>query len=293
MNDNPSKNEQNQKDSRLESGKKRIRRFRVKNFRQKRKDIKLIHLLPNVLTSFNVACGVSAITVGIDQHFEIAAYLILLAAFFDLIDGKVARLMGSSSPFGTQLDSLADVISFGVAPSILMHTMLYQQYDRLGISLVLVYTLCTALRLARYNVHAGNQQKRDYFVGLPCPVPACFLAAMVLVSHDYEILLATPILRTTVHIVMVCMAFLMVSTLRYPDLSSWQIEKKNIFQHNVIMVLILCVMVMIAKVMILLITFSFILSGPIKAIREMRKPTPEEEQTEEKKSSPSLIEHKH
>jgi len=264
---------------------KKTRRFRIRNLRPKRKNIKVVHLLPNVLTSFNVACGVSSIILGIDRRFEVAAFLILLAAFFDLIDGKVARLVGSTSPFGVQLDSLADVISFGVAPPVLLHTILYQQYDRLGLSLVLIYTLFTALRLARYNVHANIEQKRDHFTGLPCPVPACFLAAAVLVCIEYGIAMDNAYFRTGMHIVMIGLACLMVSTISYPDLSSWHIEKRNIFQHNVIMALLLCVTVLIFKVVVFFLAASFILSGPIKALREMGKVRVEEEAPEEGKSN--------
>ncbi|MEW6238752.1 MAG: CDP-diacylglycerol--serine O-phosphatidyltransferase [Candidatus Omnitrophota bacterium] len=263
---------------------KKPRRFRIRNLRPKRKNIKVVHLLPNVLTSFNVACGVSSIILGIDKRFEVAAFFILLAAFFDLIDGKVARLFGSASPFGVQLDSLADVISFGVAPPVLLHTILYQQSDRLGLSLVLIYTLFTALRLARYNVHANIGQKRDHFTGLPCPVPACFLAATVLVCIEYGIAMDNAYFRTGMHIVMISLACLMVSTVSYPDLSSWHIERRNIFQHNVIMVLVLCVTVLIFKTVIFFLSASFILSGPINAFRAMGKTPVEESAPEETKS---------
>lgn len=248
---------------------RRSKRFRIRNKSKPRKNIKLVHLLPNVLTSFNVACGVSSIILSIEGRFELAAVLILLAAFFDLIDGKVARFIGASSPFGVQLDSLADVISFGVAPPVVMHTLLYQQYDRLGLSLVLVYTLCTTLRLARYNVQANNQQKRSYFTGLPCPVPACFLASVVLISTEYGVTLSHPILRTSLHIAMIGLACLMVSTVKYPDLSALHLERKNLFQHNVFMVLILCVTVLIFKVVLFLLTVAFIISGPAKVLNEM------------------------
>ncbi|RJP31374.1 MAG: CDP-diacylglycerol--serine O-phosphatidyltransferase [Candidatus Omnitrophota bacterium] len=253
----------------------RTGKFRVRRFKPRRKEIKLVHLLPNLLTCFNVACGVSSIIYGIEGKYEIAAMLILLAAFFDLIDGKVARLFGSSSSYGLQLDSLADVISFGVAPPVLMHTILYKDLDRLGLSMVLVYTLCTALRLARYNVQAALVQKRDHFVGLPCPVPACFIAALVLVCHDYfgpvETILPQAVLRTGIHVGLVVLACLMVSTIRYPDLSSWQVKKRNIYQHTVFIVLILCVTVLIVKIVILSFAMVFIASGPLGAIREFYK----------------------
>jgi CDP-diacylglycerol---serine O-phosphatidyltransferase len=247
---------------------------RKKRFRRKpRKDINLLHILPNVLTSFNVACGAASIVYSVEGEYAIAAFLILVAVFFDLIDGKVARFVGSSSQFGVELDSLADVISFGAAPAILIYAMGYQGYHRLGLSLVLVYTLCTVLRLARYNVSANENpnKKREYFTGLPCPVPAVFLASLVWLLHEYQIPLTDPIVRAVLHITVVCLACLMVSTLPYPDIAVFKVEKKNVFQHNVTLVLILCVLVMMAKFFFLVGSTLFILSGPTLALIEMRR----------------------
>ncbi|MBD3268387.1 CDP-diacylglycerol--serine O-phosphatidyltransferase [bacterium] len=251
--------------------KRKYRPRRPRN-RQK-KDINLLHLLPNVLTSFNVACGLASIIYSVEGRYEIAAVLILVAAFFDLIDGKVARFIGSCSPFGVQLDSLADAISFGVAPPILIRAISYQGYDRLGLSFVLVYTLCTVLRLARYNVQATqhNSKKRSAFTGLPCPVPAVFLASIVWVSQDFGISLADPIIRSTLHVVVVCLACLMVSTIPYPDFSVLRVDKKSIYQHNVILALLLCVIVLIGKFFFLVASTVFIITGPALSIYETKK----------------------
>ena len=289
------------------SGRFRVRpgRFRVKRFRPRRKEIRLVHLLPNILTCLNIACGVCAIILGHEGKYETAASLILLAGFFDMVDGKVARLIGSGSPFGVQLDSLADVVSFGVAPPILIHALLFQSYNRLSLVLVLVYTLCTALRLARYNVSAIVEQKRDHFTGLPCPVPACFIAALVLVMMDftlpssqvravvlgffgYSLEMSHPAIRVTLHAFMVILACLMVSTIPYPDLSAWQVERRNIYQHTVIMVLLFCVSLLVIKYAILFLTAAFIVSGPALALHEMYHYAPAPENVEETKNEVKL-----
>ncbi|MDX9754439.1 MAG: CDP-diacylglycerol--serine O-phosphatidyltransferase [bacterium] len=248
------------------------RRFRMKRFRDRpKKELNLLHLLPNVLTSFNVACGAASIVYTVEGNYTIAAILIIVAAFFDLIDGKVARFVGASSPFGVQLDSLADVISFGVAPPVLIRAISYQGYHRLGLSLVLVYTLCTVLRLARYNVQSGQNQnkKRESFTGLPCPVPAVFLASFVWVCSEFSISLTEPILRSTLHVIVVCLACLMVSTIPYPDLASFKVEKKNVYQHNVTLALLMCVIVLIGKFFFLAATTVFIFTGPILALSHL------------------------
>ncbi|MGI6454851.1 MAG: CDP-diacylglycerol--serine O-phosphatidyltransferase [bacterium] len=276
--------------SRKNSEGKRTRRFRVRRFNKNRKDIKLVHLLPNVLTSFNVAAGVSSIIMAVNGRYEFAAILILVAVFFDMIDGKVARFVGSNSPFGVQLDSLADVISFGIAPPMLLYSLMFHDFDRIGLSMVLVYTLSTALRLARYNVQADVVQstKRDSFVGLPCPVPATFIASGVLLCLDYSLTstagkLVEPVtlnlvgyhlpvdstwFRTMIHVIMVGLSILMVSTVPYPDLASRYIERKHVFEHNVIMVMVLGVVLLIAKVSIFVLATTFIVMGVLQATRE-------------------------
>lgn len=269
----------------------------MKRFRNRpHREFNILHLLPNVLTSCNVACGAASIIYSVEQQYTVAAVLIIMAAFFDMIDGKAARLLGTSSSFGVQLDSLADAISFGVAPPILIRAILYHGYHRLGLSLVLIYTLCTVLRLARYNVQANENvnKKREFFTGLPCPVPAVFLAAAVLVADDYGISLSDPFIRSTLHIVVVCLACLMVSTIPYPDLSAFKIEKKNIYQHNVILCIILCVIILLDKLFFLAAPGLFIITGPILALYNLRHKAKIEipENTEENESTPVEEEHR-
>ncbi|MGC9326435.1 MAG: CDP-diacylglycerol--serine O-phosphatidyltransferase [Candidatus Hinthialibacter sp.] len=263
----------------------------MKKPRFKNNNINLIHLLPNVLTSLNIACGVGSILFAIDRHFEAAAILILIAAFFDLIDGKVARLVGASSPFGVQLDSLADLVSFGVAPPVMLHTILYEEMSRLGASLVLIYALCCALRLARYNVQSmGNQKKRRFFVGLPCPAPACLIASLVLASLEYSLPLTHTLSQIILHVMMVCLSGLMVSTVSYPDIGGLKLEKKNVYQYNVFIVLILCVAVLRFKAVLLLLTFAFVASGPFSAVQQyfQKKPALEENPEKAPDSTPAV-----
>ena len=131
--------------------------------------------------------------------------------------------------------------------------------------------LCTALRLARYNVQASGGQKRTHFTGLPCPAPAGFLAALVLVSYEYNFLLVTPIntvVKIGIHILLVSLAGMMVSTITFPDFSSIHVEKKNVYQYNVIIVLILCVAVLRFKEVFTILVGTYIMAGPIITLRE-------------------------
>ena len=151
----------------------------------KPKRYRTTHLLPSLLTSATVACGLLAIIYCMDGAPELAAWMILVAFVCDGLDGKVAKMLKVSSPLGVQLDSLGDVIAFGVAPAMMLRTVLYPSSHKLGISLALIYVLCTVLRLARYNVMAESARK-PHFTGLPCPAAAGLLASIILVLRLYE-----------------------------------------------------------------------------------------------------------
>lgn len=270
---------------------KRDRPFRSKEFRFRRKNIHVIFLLPNILTSFNIACGVISIMFAIDGQFVIAAGLILMAGFFDMVDGKVARMLHSSSNFGLQLDSLADLISFGLASSVLFHQILYHDLTRLSASLVLIYTLCTALRLARYNSQTASGHARTHFVGLPCPVPSCFLAAIVLVSNEFEFSLNQSIILIPLHILIIVLAGLMVSTVRYPDFSSYLVDKKYIYHYNVIFVLVLCVAVLRVQEVLFLLLGTYIVVGPFMAMRDLAGHQTSDAAVEEEPSAAKAIDY--
>ena len=122
--------------------------------RSKTKFKKGVFIIPSLLTVFNVFCGFYAIVAAINGRFYEAALAIIVAGFFDILDGRVARLMNSASEFGVQLDSLADLISFGLAPSILIYMWVLKPFGRLGWMAAFLFVLCGVLRLARFNTQA-------------------------------------------------------------------------------------------------------------------------------------------
>lgn len=162
--------------------------------------------IPSMFTLSNLLLGVVSLVFTMDNEFIIAASAILLAMVLDGMDGRIARRLNATSPFGKELDSLADLVSFGVAPAIMVYAMRLKALGTLGLIICLAFALCGAIRLARFNVL--NISK--YFVGVPITAAGSLVALIVLVST-----------RVTFHIaifpiLMVVLAYLMVSNFKIP-----------------------------------------------------------------------------
>lgn len=152
---------------------------KMKNKRKVLSEIPLAMLAPSIITMLALCLGVTAIRYALDAKFEIAAALVLIASVLDSLDGRVARLLNTSSDFGVQLDSLSDLVSFGVTPGIIiylwsLHTI---PFKGVGWGVVLFYVICSAFRLARFNVKAMAKEEKDtygvnFFVGIPMPAAA-------------------------------------------------------------------------------------------------------------------------
>ena len=171
-----------------------------------------IYLLPNLLTTAGLFSGFYAIVGSLKGEFEPAAIAIFVAMIFDGLDGRVARITNTQSNFGAEYDSLADIVSFGVAPALVMFSWGLSSLGKIGWLAAFIYVACAALRLARFNTQVGHTDKR-YFQGLASPAAAAVLAAAVwvgeefdIVGHDYNILLASATAMV---------ALLMVSNFRY------------------------------------------------------------------------------
>src|SRR6516162_4347448 len=130
-----------------------------------------ILVLPSMFTTGNLFCGFYSILHSFHHDFERASYAIILAGLFDVLDGRVARMTGSSSKFGLEYDSIADVVSFGIAPAILAYIWALEPFGRLGFAGAFFFAACGALRLARFNTIAEELPK-SYFLGLPIPAAA-------------------------------------------------------------------------------------------------------------------------
>ncbi len=139
-------------------------------------------LFPGTFTMGNVVCGFLSILSAIEGNITTAAWFIVLAGFLDALDGKVARLSGGASQFGVELDSLADFLSFGVAPAVLVYSIKLNSLGKWGWIISIVYIMAAAYRLARFNLFADTEEKKD-FVGLPVPCAAIALVSFVIFSY--------------------------------------------------------------------------------------------------------------
>ena len=192
-----------------------------------------VFILPSLFTVGNIFCGFYAIVATMHGNFDHAAQAIGAAIILDTLDGKIARLTNSTSGFGLQLDSLADVISFGIAPSLLAFCWgLTKLNYQLGWIAAFTFTICGAMRLARFNVQAGRFK---HFVGLPIPAGGGTIAAIV---HFYvepvSTRLGAGILVATVFV----LAFLMISTFKYNSLKNLTIGRKSHFTILLIALLV-------------------------------------------------------
>ena len=171
--------------------------------------------VPSFFTLMNLLCGFLALTQVLEGAFVMGCWLIVLAGFFDLLDGMLARLTNADSPFGVQLDSLSDIVSFGVAPSFLVYAYALDTFGPLGMIVSALPALCGSVRLARYNVNKDNDDKEG-FEGLPIPGQAIAIVALILAAENsaWGQYLALDSLQVLLPIVVV-LSGLMVSSIRF------------------------------------------------------------------------------
>jgi CDP-diacylglycerol--serine O-phosphatidyltransferase len=224
-----------------------------------------IYLLPNLFTTSALFAGFYAIVSAMRGDFELAAIGIFVAMIMDGLDGRVARLTNTQSAFGAEYDSLADVVSFGVAPSLVVYSWGLSSLGKMGWLAAFFYAAATALRLARFNSRLSANEDKRYFQGLPCPSAAGLVAGMVWVAHDYGV--PGHKLWILAAIATICIGALMVSNIRYYSFKDIDLRSHVPFV-TVLGMLILFVFVSLDPPLVLLVGFAiYVLSGPILALR--------------------------
>ena len=220
-----------------------------------------VYLLPNLFTSAGLISGFYSIIATLGHRYELAAIMILVAQACDVLDGRIARLTRSSSSFGEQYDSLADLVAFGVAPGILVYQWALVPWGRWGWLAATLYVTCGALRLARFNVQVGSVEKR-HFVGLPIPAAADVIATTVLLFYYFGVA-REPNKRILMLLVIYAVAGLMVSEIRYFSFKEIRLQHRHPFQ--VLLGLILLIMLTIAapQPVLFLGIVAYALSGPL------------------------------
>ncbi|MCJ7803384.1 MAG: CDP-diacylglycerol--serine O-phosphatidyltransferase [Desulfobacterales bacterium] len=241
-----------------------------------------IYILPNLFTTGNLFCGFWAIISVFQEKFFYAAVAILLACVFDILDGKVARLSGATSKFGVQYDSLADLVSFGIAPALLAFSWALRPYGKFGWLAAFLFVVCGALRLARFNVQSSSGEVK-YFKGLPIPAAASMIALTILL---YLRLIETDWVKDIVILVMIyVLAFLMVSNIRYFSFKELNLAKRKPFSIFIFVILSMIVIIMEPTIVLFVSVIFYVFSGPVNMLmawhkkRTLRKtePIPEED----------------
>ena len=242
-----------------------------------------IYLLPNLLTTGALFAGFYSIVAAIDGNFYGAVWAILIAMFFDGLDGRVARMTSTSSEFGKEYDSLADMVSFGVAPAIVTYQWGVERlagygalWGRIGWLAAFLYAAAAAFRLARFNTNYAVNDRR-YFQGLPSPAAAAGVAAMVWVATKYEI---DALLGLMSGIAITAVAgLLMMSGFRFLSFKDFNLGRRMRFAHLLLLPLALIVISLEPSLVLLGVFIVYAASGPgiwlwrrrVRQIKEQRR----------------------
>jgi CDP-diacylglycerol--serine O-phosphatidyltransferase len=219
-----------------------------------------IYILPNLFTTGSLFAGFYGIVSGINGDFRTAAIWILVSGVFDGLDGKVARATGTTSKFGVEYDSLADLVAFGVAPGLLMYLWALKPLGRLGWLAGFLFVVCGALRLARFNVQVDTVESKR-FIGLPIPAAASMVSATILFFHHMG--WPSSYKKLAILALIYLLAFLMVSNVKYYSFKDPEMIKKQPFGFLVLLVLLLIVIAAEPAIMMFVLFCCYILSGPI------------------------------
>ena len=234
-----------------------------------------IYILPSLFTCGNMTCGFLSILASMHGNFSKAAWFVILAIAFDMLDGRVARMTKTTSRFGVQLDSLSDLVSFGVAPAVLMYNLALEPMGKAGIAIAVLFMLASALRLAKFNVLAEEGVVSKNFMGLPTPASAGVLISFVL---SYELFIAAPgedlsfktiplLMKSMpaffkmMPIIMIVLTFLMVSNVPYAAFKNFKFSRPKAFQFLVLVIVFLVVVITYPQNTFFIIFALYALSG--------------------------------
>ena len=231
-----------------------------------------IYLLPNLFTTAALFAGFYAIIAAMRGDFENAAVAIFLAMVLDGLDGRIARLTNPSSKFGAEYDSLADMVSFGVAPALVIFSWALGGLGKFGWSAAFIYVACAALRLARFNTQIDTADK-NYFTGLASPAAAAIIASTVWVCHDlgwvgnelpHEVAVLVGILTATV-------GFLMIANFPYYSFKGIDLRRRVPFVVMIAVVLVFGLITLDPPSVLLVGFLVYALSGPVMQVVNRRK----------------------
>lgn len=221
--------------------------------------LQLIYILPNLFTAASCFFGVISILASINSQFEKALFYIILALICDGLDGRVARLTKTTSKFGVEFDSLADLIAFGVAPAVLFYQNIGVHYGKLGALVCAFFVIFGAIRLARFNVTSSSIEP-SVFIGLPIPtaavVSAVFTYAYIVYKlQDFAVFFL---------VLNLFLAFLMVSNIRYASFKKVDLSRANVLKTLVVLIIFFSLLYLYPLEITLLVVGSYTLYGPLR-----------------------------
>ena len=217
---------------------------------------KIAFFLPNTFTALNMGCGFASIVFALNGRFYHACMILLLGAIFDSVDGRVARLTGTQSAFGEQFDSISDVVSFGVAPAMLIYLRFLSGFGRIGLIVSFLYLLCGALRLARFNANI-NKVTSDFFQGIPIPGAALAIIGFVLFSSVYDMGVYISYIAIAYTIFF---SFLMISNIPFASFKNSDYVKKHKRKVLALIFLVFSSILVNEEIMIFVVINLYVLS---------------------------------
>ncbi|WP_200763559.1 CDP-diacylglycerol--serine O-phosphatidyltransferase [Nitrosophilus alvini] len=225
-------------------------------------NFQLIYVLPNLFTASSAFIGVISMIAASKGEFEKAAWLIFLSLIFDGLDGRIARLTHTTSKFGVEFDSLADIIAFGAAPAMLLYFCCGHEYGRFGSLVSAMFVVFGAIRLARFNVMAP-QSEPSVFVGVPIPTAAVFIAVWILMFQEYSVLkeYSVYIMISTLFV-----SLLMVSNIRYPSFKKVDLKKANVLKILILMIVAFSLLYLYPTEGIAILITVYLFYGPFRAL---------------------------
>jgi CDP-diacylglycerol--serine O-phosphatidyltransferase len=222
-----------------------------------------VYLLPSLFTMGNMFCGYLCVLYAIRGEFAVAAPFIGVAVVLDMLDGRIARMTGTSSAFGVEFDSLADVISFGIAPAVLVFLWGLQPLDRLGWAVGFIYLTAAAMRLARFNIQSVKATDKRHFVGMPSPAAAAIPASTV---FFYPAGFSDPRWALIALAVMVVPAALMVSTIRFNSFKTVDTQKRRSYKVLALVALVIAVIQLHPSIVLLALSYIYLVTGLAGAV---------------------------
>lgn len=225
-------------------------------------------VIPNSFTALNALCGYISITMSVNENYELAFFFIVFASLFDMFDGILARLVKTSSEFGVQLDSLSDIISFGIAPAFLIYHTALLEYGWIGILFSGLFVVFGAFRLARFNVQVTDYSLKTDFKGLPIPIAALTLSSFVWNFYQDGFIISPQ--KYFIFPLIIVLSLLMVSTVKYNALPKFSFESLKHKPFFIGFVLVSIVILILSKGDLLFyVFFVLVLFGIFRKIFEL------------------------